>query len=44
MTILYPSKEAREAAMQTGMTKGMEMTFDRFDQFLRSAGAPGIGK
>jgi len=44
MTILYPSKEAREAAMQTGMTKGMEMTFDRFDQFLRSSGAPGIGK
>ena|SRR5579863_9611180 len=44
MTILYPSKEAREAALQTGMAKGMEMTFSRFDQFLHSAGAPGIGK
>jgi uncharacterized protein YndB with AHSA1/START domain len=44
MTILYPSKEAREAATQTGMTKGMEMTFDRLDQFLHAAGAPGIGK
>jgi uncharacterized protein YndB with AHSA1/START domain len=36
MTILYPSKEAREAAMQTGMTKGMEMTFDRLEKYLQS--------
>ena len=41
MTILYPSKEAREAAIQTGMAKGMEMTFDRFEKFLRSMDAMG---
>lgn len=29
ITILYPSKEARDAALQTGMTKGINLSFDR---------------
>jgi uncharacterized protein YndB with AHSA1/START domain len=37
ITILYPSKEARDAAMQTGMADGASMTFDRLAQFLRNA-------
>lgn len=44
MTILYASREAREAAMQTGMDKGMEMSFRHLEQFLISAGASGGGK
>ena len=36
LTILYPSKAAREAATQTGMTKGMAMTFERLEAFLAS--------
>ena len=34
ITILYPSKEAREAAMKTGMTKGMNMSYDRLAAHL----------
>lgn len=33
VTILYPSKEARDAAIQTGMVEGMAMGFDRLDQY-----------
>jgi uncharacterized protein YndB with AHSA1/START domain len=36
LTVLYPSKEARDAAMATGMTSGMTESFDRLDAFLRS--------
>jgi uncharacterized protein YndB with AHSA1/START domain len=35
-TILYPSKEARDAALGTGMKDGMEQSFDRLDEYLRS--------
>jgi hypothetical protein len=38
ITILYPSKEAREAAMKTGMTKGMEMSYDRLAAHLETMG------
>jgi uncharacterized protein YndB with AHSA1/START domain len=31
LTITYPSKEARDAALKTGMKDGMEQSFDRFD-------------
>ena len=31
---LYPSKEARDAALQTGMTDGMAATYDRLDAYL----------
>jgi uncharacterized protein YndB with AHSA1/START domain len=33
--ILYPSKEARDAALQTGMKEGMSAGFDRLDEYLR---------
>ncbi|MFN2565540.1 MAG: SRPBCC family protein [Gemmatimonadaceae bacterium] len=34
-TILYPSKQARDAALRTGMKDGMEQSFDRLDDYLR---------
>jgi uncharacterized protein YndB with AHSA1/START domain len=34
--ILYPSKEARDAALQTGMKEGMAAGFDRLDVYLRT--------
>jgi uncharacterized protein YndB with AHSA1/START domain len=37
LTILYPSKEARDAALRTGMKDGMEQSFARLDRVL---GAP----
>jgi uncharacterized protein YndB with AHSA1/START domain len=37
LTVLYPSKEARDAATATGMTGGMTESFDRLDEFLRTA-------
>ncbi|MGH3980466.1 MAG: SRPBCC family protein [Pseudonocardiaceae bacterium] len=33
-TMLYPSKEARDAALQTGMQEGASETFDRLDEYL----------
>ena len=36
LTILYPSKEARDAALQTGMTKGVSASFDRLAEHLRT--------
>jgi uncharacterized protein YndB with AHSA1/START domain len=36
LTVHYPSKEARDAAMKTGMTDGMSMTFDRLEEYLRT--------
>lgn len=35
-TILYPSKEARDAATQTGMKDGMAISFDRLSEYLRT--------
>jgi uncharacterized protein YndB with AHSA1/START domain len=35
-TLQYPSKEVRDAAMQTGMADGMAATFDRLEAFLAS--------
>ncbi len=34
-TILYPSKEARDAALQTGMKEGAAQSYDRLDLYLR---------
>ena len=34
LTILYPSKEARDAALQTGMKSGMDESFARLDAML----------
>jgi len=36
LNILYGSKEARDAALKTGMTKGMEMTYARLEAHLAS--------
>ena len=34
-TVLYPSKEARDAALKTGMKYGVSMSFDRLTDYLR---------
>lgn len=34
LTVLYPSKEARDAALQTGMKAGMAASFDRLAEHL----------
>jgi uncharacterized protein YndB with AHSA1/START domain len=36
MTILYPSKEARDAALNTGMKDGMTQSFDRLAEYLQT--------
>jgi uncharacterized protein YndB with AHSA1/START domain len=36
ITILYPSKEARDAALKTGMAKGAGMSYDRLAKLLVS--------
>jgi uncharacterized protein YndB with AHSA1/START domain len=36
MTILYPSKEARDAATETGMKRGVIDSFDRLEEFLKA--------
>lgn len=35
---LYPSKEARDAAIQTGMLEGMDQSFNRFEAYLATLG------
>jgi uncharacterized protein YndB with AHSA1/START domain len=35
-TILYPSKEARDAALKTGMKEGAIQSFERLDAHLRT--------
>jgi uncharacterized protein YndB with AHSA1/START domain len=37
-TVLYPSKEARDAALESGMKDGMAASFDRLAAHLRSGG------
>jgi uncharacterized protein YndB with AHSA1/START domain len=32
--VLYPSKEARDAALQTGMKEGVSLGFDRLEAYL----------
>lgn len=34
LTILYPSREARDAALQTEMKEGIAQSFDRLDEYL----------
>jgi uncharacterized protein YndB with AHSA1/START domain len=34
LTTLYASKEARDAALKTGMEKGVAISFDRLDEYL----------
>ena len=35
-TVLYPSREARDAALRTGMKEGWSAGFDRLDEHLRT--------
>jgi len=37
MTIRYESKEVRDAAVKTGMTDGMEQSFQKLDELLAAA-------
>ncbi len=34
MSMLFPSKESRDMAVQSGMTDGMAMSYDLLDQVL----------
>ena len=36
LTIRYPSKDARDAALETGMKEGMDQSYDRLDEYLKS--------
>ena len=36
-TMLFPSKEARDGAVSTGMTDGMEMSYQRLDDVIAKA-------
>jgi len=36
LTVHYPTKEARDAALQTGMKDGMDQTYARLDELLAS--------
>jgi uncharacterized protein YndB with AHSA1/START domain len=35
-TVLYPSKDARDAALKTGMKEGWSTSYDRLDAYLRT--------
>jgi uncharacterized protein YndB with AHSA1/START domain len=37
MTIHYESKAVRDAALKTGMTDGMEMSYQKLDELLAAA-------
>jgi uncharacterized protein YndB with AHSA1/START domain len=39
-TILYPSKEARDAALKTGMKEGMNLSYNRLAERLAKKAAP----
>src|SRR5262249_41735963 len=36
LTMTFPSKEARDAALQTGMKEGMDQGFARLDELLET--------
>jgi uncharacterized protein YndB with AHSA1/START domain len=36
LTVLYPTKEARDAARRTGMEEGAAASFDRLAEYLRT--------
>jgi uncharacterized protein YndB with AHSA1/START domain len=36
ITLLYASKEARDAALKTGMKQGMALSYDRLENYLAS--------
>jgi uncharacterized protein YndB with AHSA1/START domain len=44
LTVLYESREARDAVLKTPMEKGVAMSYDRLAELLPSLSAHGIGK
>ncbi len=36
LTVVYPSEEARDAALETGMKEGSSTSYDRLDDYLRT--------
>ena len=36
LTVRYPSKEARDAALETGMKDGSSQSFERLDEYVRT--------
>ncbi len=36
LTVLYPSQEARDRALRTGMKQGMSLSFDRLAEYVRT--------
>ena len=40
VTVLYPTREARDAALNTGMQKGIAASFDRLAEYLRTLTKP----
>ena len=43
-TVLYQSREARDAVLKSGMEKGVAASYDRLAQLLASLGTPGMEK
>jgi hypothetical protein len=41
--VLYPSKEARDAALKTGIKEGVSQSFERLDAYLAHGGAMKLG-
>lgn len=41
LTLLYPSREARDGALASGMEQGMAMGYDRLDEILAETTVPG---
>lgn len=37
ISVMYPSKQARDAALQSGMTEGMQATFAKLSSYLEPA-------
>ena len=44
LTVLYESREARDAVLKTPMEKGVAMSYDRLEQLLASLPASRVGK
>jgi uncharacterized protein YndB with AHSA1/START domain len=40
LTVLYASREARDAALKSGMSRGVEASYDRLTALLAERGAP----
>jgi uncharacterized protein YndB with AHSA1/START domain len=43
-TVLYQSREARDAVLKSGMERGVAASYDRLAELLASAGNPGKQK